>query len=361
MHRNNHTRPISVLAVFLFLAGTASAQIRFPDGSVQSTAFGGTNNVASGVDATVGGGVDNIASGDFSTVAGGTTNLAGGEASVVGGGTMNESVQIIATIAGGELNFSSGDGSTIAGGFFNDATNLDATVGGGSENIASGLGATVPGGSQNIAAGDLSFATGFGATVEAAHPGATIFADSSLFFFFSDRANEFAARATGGVRFVTSISGSTGEPLNGVKLNPGSGSWLSLSDRNAKENIRPVDAEGALDEVLALPINTWNYKTQAPEIRHMGPMAQDFHDAFGLGTDDRHIASVDADGAALAAIQGLHRRMLRENEELSGDLARKERAIASLRNENAALSARLDALETLILEAAQAPKAHPEN
>ncbi len=396
----------SLLTAFLLCASAAQAQIKFPDGSTQTTAFGGTNNVANGTDATVGGGVDNVASGDVSTISGGSTNAASGEASsigggfgnqalqidatvgggslnlagaanavvsggtvntasgissvvaggeeniasaqnaVVGGGLLNETNNLNGTIAGGTLNLSSGDSSTIAGGFFNDANDLDATVGGGSENIASGAAATIPGGSQNIAAGDLSFATGLGATVDAAHNGATLFADSRVFFFFSDRANEFAVRATGGVRFVTSISGNTGEPLNGVKLNPGGGTWLNLSDKNAKENVRPVDTGAALEEVLALPINTWNYKTQDPAIRHMGPMAQDFYAAFGLGTDERHIGTVDADGAALAAIQGLHRKMVRENDTLSSD-------IAALRRENTALAARLEALETLILEAIQ--------
>jgi cell division protein FtsB len=38
-------------------------------------------------------------------------------------------------------------------------------------------------------------------------------------------------------------------------------------------------------------------------------MAQDFHAAFGLGADDKHIATVGADGVALAAIQGLNRKL----------------------------------------------------
>ena len=416
---------VGILAAFLFIAGAADAQLKFPDGSVQSTAFGGTNNTASGTDATVGGGVDNIASGDISTVSGGSTNTAGGEASTVGGGfgnqalfldstvgggslnissatnavvsggtlnmasgvssvvaggedniasaqnatvgggQLNEAAELNATIAGGTMNLASGDSSTIAGGYFNDANDLDATVGGGSENIASGLastisggslniasgvGATIPGGSDNIAAGALSFATGFGATVEAAHPGTVLFADSNQFFFFSNRANEFAVRSTGGVRFVTSISGVNGEPLSGVKLNPGGGTWLNLSDKNAKENVRPVDTESALDEVLALPINTWNYKTQDPGIRHMGPMAQDFYAAFGLGTDERHIGTVDADGAALAAIQGLHHRMRAENDLLRGALTQKDAVLARLQSENTVLAARLDALERIIFE-----------
>ena len=41
---------------------------------------------------------------------------------------------------------------------------------------------------------------------------------------------------------------------------------------------------------------------------HAGPMAQNFYAAFGLGADDTHIATVDADGVALAAIQGLSRQ-----------------------------------------------------
>jgi hypothetical protein len=53
-------------------------------------------------------------------------------------------------------------------------------------------------------------------------------------------------------------------------------------------------------------------------------MAQDFHAAFGLGTDERHIATVDADGVALAAIQGLNQKLeatRAENAELRQELA----------------------------------------
>jgi hypothetical protein len=38
----------------------------------------------------------------------------------------------------------------------------------------------------------------------------------------------------------------------------------------------------------------------------MGPVAQDFHATFGLGDKDTVIHGVNADGVALAAIQGLH-------------------------------------------------------
>ena len=77
------------------------------------------------------------------------------------------------------------------------------------------------------------------------------------------------------------------------------------SDRNAKENFAPVDARVVLERVVGLPISNWNFKTDRAT-RHIGPMAQDFHAAFMLGTDDKHIATVDEGGVALAAIQGLH-------------------------------------------------------
>lgn len=80
------------------------------------------------------------------------------------------------------------------------------------------------------------------------------------------------------------------------------------SDRNAKKHFRPVDSREVLAKVARLPITEWHYK-QADTVRHMGPMAQDFREAFALGHDEKHIATVDADGVALAAIQGLNQKL----------------------------------------------------
>ena len=81
------------------------------------------------------------------------------------------------------------------------------------------------------------------------------------------------------------------------------------SDRNAKENFTPVDAREVLNKVLALPVSRWNYKEDKTQ-QHLGPMAQDFRAAFGLGPNDTSIATVDADGVALAAIQDPDVRVL---------------------------------------------------
>jgi hypothetical protein len=63
-----------------------------------------------------------------------------------------------------------------------------------------------------------------------------------------------------------------------------------------------------LAKVVSLPITTWNYKAEA-DARHIGPMAQDFYSAFGVGPDDKHIAFLDEGGVAFAAIQGLNQKL----------------------------------------------------
>ncbi|MCU0777492.1 MAG: tail fiber domain-containing protein, partial [Akkermansiaceae bacterium] len=81
--------------------------------------------------------------------------------------------------------------------------------------------------------------------------------------------------------------------------------FYETSDRNLKEKFEDVDPMEVLDQVATMPITTWKFKEDDSAVRHIGPMAQDFHQAFGLGLDDRHISTTDADGVALAAIQAL--------------------------------------------------------
>jgi hypothetical protein len=81
------------------------------------------------------------------------------------------------------------------------------------------------------------------------------------------------------------------------------------SDRNLKTGFAEVDVEAVLAGVRQLPITTWSYREDDPRVRHIGPMAQDFAAAFGVGDDDRRIHTVDASGVALAAIQALAARL----------------------------------------------------
>jgi hypothetical protein len=98
------------------------------------------------------------------------------------------------------------------------------------------------------------------------------------------------------------------------------------SDRDLKTNFGSVDPADMLARVRALPVTTWNYTSDDPAIRHIGPMAQDFAALFGVGTDDRHIHLLDGQGVALAAIQGL----LTEVEELRRETNRLAARAAAL-------------------------------
>ena len=88
------------------------------------------------------------------------------------------------------------------------------------------------------------------------------------------------------------------------------------SDRNQKQDSRPVSAAEVLAKVARLPLSTWAY-TNSPNVRHLGPMAQDFQAAFHLGESDKHIGAGDGIGVALAAIQGLHELVQEKNSEIT--------------------------------------------
>ncbi len=117
------------------------------------------------------------------------------------------------------------------------------------------------------------------------------------------------------------------------------------SDRNAKENFTAVNAREVLAKVASLPVTEWNYKTDSKDMQHIGPMAQDFHAAFQLGTDDKHISVVDEGGVALAAIQGLNQK-----------LKEKDAEIQTLKLQNDSLAERLNELEAAVKSLAEKVK-----
>ncbi len=87
------------------------------------------------------------------------------------------------------------------------------------------------------------------------------------------------------------------------------------SDVNSKTAITPVDPNEILEKVAALPISQWEYKDARGE-PHIGPMAQDFHAAFGLGKSETGISTLDTSGVALAAIKAL----VAQNQALAAEL-----------------------------------------
>jgi hypothetical protein len=266
-------------------------------------------------------------------VGGGIQNLAHASNATIAGGAYNHATDVYATICGGTRNLTSGYGAFVGGGAGNLASGDHATSSGGLNNQATGDYAAISGGYSNLAEGDYSFAAGKRAIVNSEHPGVFIFADSTDMDFLSQAANEFAVRASGGARIVTA-TGMEDTPLAGVRLPSGSGSWESLSDRDAKTDLQVVDENKILEQLSEIQITTWRYKNQDASIRHIGPIAQDFYAAFDVGEDGRYISSIDADGVALAAIQGLYQR-----------LEAKEQQIQSQQHKIEMLEQRLTALE----------------
>jgi hypothetical protein len=213
-----------------------------------------------------------------------------------------------------------------------------ASIGGGSNNLVNGVLGTIPGGVRNNAT-NMAFAAGRRA--KAVHTGAFVWADSNDFDFPSTANNQFNVRATGGTRIVTGIDGA-GNPNAGVQLAAGGNAWGVISDRNAKKNIQSVNTEMVLAKLADVPVQQWNYTweddTRPP---HLGPMAQDFKRTFYPGENDKVITTLEFDGVALAAIQGLNRKLERQ-------LQARDAELEALRRENRALTARQEKVERML-------------
>jgi hypothetical protein len=130
----------------------------------------------------------------------------------------------------------------------------------------------------------------------------------------------------GNVGIGTGASPGPQEKLHVIGNILASGTITGSSDRNVKRDFALVNSSDVLDKVAALPISTWSYIAD-DGVRHLGPMAQDFYSAFNVGMDEKHISMVDADGVALAAIQGLNQKVnekVTEIRELKSRLERLE-------------------------------------
>jgi hypothetical protein len=339
---------------------------------------GGALNLASGYGAVVAGGggyygdvpVPNAATNSWATVGGGTRNAAGGPGATVPGGNGN--------LALGENSFAAGtQARALHAGTFawaDDHYSDFASTGPNQFLIRAaggvGIGTPNPQGSLHVYSDNnptvvriqSSGGPGLGRIEFVSDPQGSANEWRPAFIQSLDTggfsgglafcvngggsANKFATQEV--VRVVSGRVGiMTNNPVSAlhVRGTVTATAFNPSSDRNLKENFTPVTARSVLERVAALPISEWSFQ-EDPDTRHIGPMAQDFHAQFGLGTDDRHIATVDADGVALAAIQGLNqkvdaetsamRELLRAKEieiqELQKTVARLEQALASMQS-----------------------------
>ncbi|HYH86043.1 MAG TPA: tail fiber domain-containing protein, partial [Pyrinomonadaceae bacterium] len=177
---------------------------------------------------------------------------------------------------------------------------------------------------HTTALGKFASNNGFSGTFIWSDGSATASADT----FRNTANNEFAARATGGFRFRTNLGGTTG-----CNLPAGSGVFNCTSSRTTKENFLSVSGEDVLTRLRKVPVTSWNYISEGQQVRHLGPMAEDFYGAFGLGTSDKAIGVQDLAGINLAAAQALDQRtaeLQKENAQLRTQLTTLEQRLAAL-------------------------------
>jgi hypothetical protein len=318
---------------------------------------GGAGNTANGYFTTVGGGEANSAIGHWATLGGGAYNVihdpevdlaALNFVSTIAGGSENRIIDAVGgTIGGGSFNTITNDTpidptnipypATIAGGYDNTASNAPGgVIGGGMQNTVGAEAATVPGGRNNQASGVGSFAAGVNAKALDDH--SFVWGGSTNVETVSSGPSSFVVRSTNVSRFLTTeATGETNDPYVGVTLTNGATSWSSLSDSNSKTAVTPIDHRETLRKVAALPVTAWNYKHD-PNRRYIGPMAQDFHEAFGLGSDDKHISTLDTDGVTLSAIKGL----VEELHEQDTALAERDARLEALEKQVQALRQQAD-------------------
>lgn len=357
---------------------------------------GGARNRASASGAAVVGGDGNRASGDYSTVAGGYLNVASGPSVSIGGGTANAATADSATVPGGSDNSAQGRHSFAAGRgaralhdgsfvwadrqgvgaiptpFESTAPNQFRVRAAGGANFEGDLNVSGAVSAQNFSLddrdlrlrgiGDSNHGLGWygsGKTFSNLRPndpdGPVLYGWNGGMLGTTKNGNDYLLRwDTGGVvirarQYFTVLGSSSPGELNffnspsshifassGASLTSG-GVWQNASDRNRKASFESVNLQMVLKKVAALPVLSWRYTNEAADIRHIGPTAQDFKAAFGLGTEDKSIGTVDADGVALAAIQGLY-QIVQEQQTTS---ATREAEILALKEKVAGLEKEL--------------------
>ncbi len=291
----------------------------------------------------------------YSTISGGSNNniQRAADHSSIGGGQLNTIAPNAgkSVIAGGDGNIAGGLSTTIGGGTLNqiEAGATYSTIAGGGGNLigANSFSASIPGGYSNKVVGNFSLAGGYRA--EANHPNTFTWAGGNTVPYQSLFPNAFNIYASNGVSmdyglqnaaqprgaryvYVGPINaGLTISAWNGARLTDG-GIWSNASDKNRKTGFSEVNSRDVLEKLAALPVRQWRYTNESEIIKHLGPTAQDFQEAFGLGTDDTSIGTVDADGVALAAIQGLNRKLTEELKRRDSENAELKRAVAELKS-----------------------------
>jgi len=301
--------------------------------------------------ADAGGQFDDAKIGFYSWAGGALSAAPGNYAFAMGNQNLAEAQCSVAIGSGNNVYGNAGDGFATCGvGLgLNNTVKDQAGVAIG-QNAWSDGDAAVALGYRATADADYSMAFGYRASTNG-HTGAKVFGDASTTDSIEAVANnEFAVRAAGGIRMRSNAT-----LTNGCNIAAGGTTWVCSSSRLLKNHFAEVDLEDVLRRISQVPLNTWNVIDEVSQARHMGPFAEDFHAAFGLGDDERAIGLQDMDGVNFAGIKALEARtttqagqiraLQAENAELRQRL---ETETSELRARNRTLEERLQRLEALV-------------
>ena len=155
------------------------------------------------------------------------------------------------------------------------------------------------------------FSTVMGSYASSNGRAAFVYGDNSTTSIVTSTVNyQFVVRASGGYIFYTDP-----DLTMGVEILPGAGSWSMISDRNKKENITALGYDMVSSKITLLNLYSWRYIGDS--VVHLGPMAQDFNGAFGVGELPNYINMIDSDGVIFWGIKSL-------DENLKAEMAEEE-------------------------------------
>lgn len=305
-------------------------------------------------------GLGNVNSENFSNVLG-ISNSADGDSSAVLGGFLNGALNIAAVVCGGARDTAAGNSSVVVGGSKNVTTARQSFIGGGSENrIEAAQWTVIAGGRNNSIGGTASTISGgwgnriangsycaipggysdtvFGVCSMAFGEHVTTYERRNVTFFEGDSSGSLGINRdwyNGGTDHPIHVGTNTSNG-NGAYLSAG-GTWTDGSSRTFKDRFQDLDGEELLAKIAALPVQSWYYRNS--EERHIGPVAEDFADAFAVGAidgdgglDNKYLSAKDVSGVALAAVKELQKKT-DQIDELNKRVAQLEALIEKLLSE----------------------------
>lgn len=107
-----------------------------------------------------------------------------------------------------------------------------------------------------------------------------------------------------------------------VYIPAGGAGWNPPSSRFLKDRNRPIDGLDHVERLRSFEVMRWSYDYEkdlnldGELMTHIGPFAQDFYRAFGLGGSDKTITPLDVSGVAMRGLQEIHKNTLIQKQDV---------------------------------------------